>query len=95
MQGVNRMKYRKKPVEIEAWQSFKDAGTKTDVWPRWIISALREQVIFNNGDEVYIRTLEGDMHVSDGDWIIKGINGELYPCKPDIFELTYDAIDND
>jgi hypothetical protein len=40
----------------------------------------------------YIRTLEGNMYVMPGDWIIKGVKGEFYPCKPDIFELTYEAV---
>jgi hypothetical protein len=40
----------------------------------------------------YIKTLEGQMAVSNGDWIIKGVKGELYPCKPDIFAATYDPV---
>jgi hypothetical protein len=47
----------------------------------------------NQEDEPpYIRTLEGNMYVMPGDWIIKGVKGEFYPCKPDIFELTYEAV---
>lgn len=44
------------------------------------------------GDKIYIATLEGTMTVSPGDWIIKGIQGELYPCKPDIFAATYEPV---
>ena len=44
---------------------------------------------------VFIRTLEGDMKISNGDYIIKGVNGEFYPCKPDIFEKTYERVDDD
>lgn len=44
-------------------------------------------------DTVHINTLEGTMVAQPGDWIIKGINGELYPCKPDIFEKTYDLVE--
>lgn len=40
----------------------------------------------------YIPTLEGDMHVTQGDWIIRGVQGEFYPCKPDIFEATYEKV---
>lgn len=41
---------------------------------------------------IYIKTLEGEMRVSPGDWVIRGVQGEFYPCKPDIFEQTYDEI---
>lgn len=58
-------KYRKKPVEVEAY--------KTD-------------------EKIIIHTLEGEMTASPGDYIITGVNGEQYPCKPDIFEKTYEAI---
>jgi hypothetical protein len=84
------MKFRKKPVVIDAWQSFKNAGTQTFTWPTWIIKAISDGVIYEKDGEIYIKTLEGDHHVSDGDWIIRGVQGELYPCKPDIFEATYE-----
>ena len=84
-------KYRKKPVVIEAIkydgynypyvQDWID-GTH-NLWPQWI----------HNYGEFKIRTLEGDMTASVGDYIIKGIDGEFYPCKPDIFEKTYEEID--
>ena len=61
------MKYRKKPVVVEAYKTDK---------------------------EVVIHTLEGDMKASIGDYIITGVNGEKYPCKPDIFEKTYEAVTN-
>lgn len=66
------MKFRKKPVVIEAWQSFKDAGTRTFEWPTWIVCAISAGIIYDKDGEVYIKTLEGDFHVSDGDWIIRG-----------------------
>ena len=51
---------------------------------------------FNYGNVVLtIRTLEGDMKVSEGDYIIKGVKGEFYPCKPDIFQATYDVLENE
>ena len=46
-------------------------------------------------EELIIETLEGDMKCSIGDWIIKGVNGEFYPCKPDIFEKTYDKVEGE
>lgn len=82
-------KFTKKPVVIEAWQ-YKPARNHL---PAWLVYALRAGTIWEQGgDESYmtIRTLEGDMRVSNGDWIIHGVKGEIYPCKPDIFELTYE-----
>lgn len=82
------MKYRKKPVVIEAIKYEKEH----------IDRALdfcdnNEHIKYNPEDnEYYIHTLEGDMKVSEGDYIIKGINGEFYPCKPDIFEKTYEKL---
>ena len=60
------MKYRKKPVVVEAYQAQ---------------------------EEMLIRTLEGTMRADPGDWIITGVQGETYPCKPDIFEATYEAVE--
>lgn len=59
------MKYRKKPIIIEAYQTDK---------------------------EIFIETLEGTMKANIGDYIITGVNGEQYPCKPDIFEKTYEPV---
>ena len=86
------MKYRKKPVVIEAVQHFSDMGTKTAVIPGWLIGAVIDGTMVARDGETYIKTLEGEMHVADGDWIIRGVKGELYPCKPDIFEATYEAV---
>ena len=88
------MKFRKKPVVIEAWQSFNDCGEHTTLYPAWIMDALISGVIYAKEEETYIKTLEGDHHVSDGDWIIKGVKGEIYPCKPDIFEATYEPVED-
>lgn len=82
------MKYIKKPVEIEA---VKWNGNRVSEVTEWISKALDENVIIRYGNEVHINTLEGVMKASPGDYIIKGVNGELYPCKPDIFEKTYQA----
>lgn len=87
-------KFRKKPVVIEAWQSFNNAGEETCEWPRWIMEALKSGVIYADGAETKIKTLEGDHTVSNGDWIIQGVKGELYPCKPDIFEMTYERAED-
>ena len=50
-------------------------------------------LIYKNKDLLYVKTLEGDHHVGEGDYIIKGIKGELYACKPDIFEMTYEEVE--
>jgi len=87
------MRYRKKPVVIEAFQWI---GNIDQVdYPLWIIEAMeRGDVWFNQIGTDYmcmiIDTLEGNMVASKGDYIIKGINGELYPCKPNIFKRTYE-----
>lgn len=110
------MKYRKKPVIIEALQwncdmlhidemihflgysddlkfTFEneyeiDTPTfKMKLWPD------PEYTSFNNEVTLDIKTLEGLMHVSKGDYVIKGVEGEYYPCKPDIFEKTYEKVD--
>lgn len=88
------MKFRKKPVVIEA-VCFDDAFVDGDV-PEWMADAVfvDETVRFedpNGIDALLITTLEGVMRAERGDWIIRGVKGELYPCKPDIFEATYDA----
>lgn len=88
-------KYRKKPVVIEAFQydgDMIDAGGWPYV-PSWALSALEEggPMYYKDAGELYIMTLEGEHHVSVGDYIIQGVQGELYPCKPDIFEQTYEA----
>ena len=84
------MKYRKKPVEIDAIQWVSDNIEQ-------VYEMLGDNLIINTDkakDEVkhFINTLEGKMEMSWGDYIIKGVKGEFYPCKPDIFELTYEKI---
>lgn len=84
------MQYRKKPVVIEAVQHLKDEEVDA---PAWLAEAMVTGVIFEGADgELYINTLEGKHHVSDRDFIIRGVKGELYPCKPDIFEATYTEV---
>lgn len=82
-------KYRKKPVVIEAMQL--KVGTSF----RSILEFAGDNraVYKNEKGEVIIRTLEGDMKANVGDYIIKGVQGEIYPCKPDIFEATYERVD--
>lgn len=87
-------KYRKKPVVIEAIQ-YKGEENIKNVF-KWIDleNDSREQIYLEK-DELLIKTLEGDMKVDVGDFIIKGVSGEFYPCKPDIFEKTYEPVEGD
>jgi hypothetical protein len=85
------MKYRKKPVVIEAIQ-FTDE-TKDQCFN--FVRCNHYAEFGKDGSPVLrIQTLEGDMTASIGDYIIKGVNGEFYPCKPDIFEKTYDPVED-
>ena len=80
------MKYRKKPVVINAVQITEDNDDE-------ILSFMVETKCpfeMTGDHEMTIHTLEGDMHLSKGDWLIQGVQGEFYPCKPDIFEATYE-----
>jgi len=79
--------YRKKPVVIEAFQ-LGQRGNPTPS-PEWFGSPARSDITHEG---IIIHTLEGDHLARWGDWIIKGINGELYPCKPDIFQATYELV---
>ena len=79
-------KFRKKPVVIEA---FKWTFSKV---PDWWCEASGEFFIDIDTTSVFIPTLEGTMEAKKGDYIIKGIQGELYPCKPEIFEKTYEPV---
>ena len=87
------MQYRKKPVIIEAFQLPPDDDETRQLPPKWFIDGIRNETIlpWPNGS-VQIKTLEGTMTASIGDWIIKGVKDEIYPCKPDIFEATYEKV---
>ena len=79
-------KFRKKPVEIEAMK-----------WDGENIKEIMDFMNWRNADHdekngLFIRTLEGSHFATIGDFIIKGVKGEFYPCKPDVFEMTYDKV---
>jgi len=89
--------YRKKPVVIDAFRWTGAADQIED--PDWIVGALRSGVAtFHYPSfgvvEIHIKTLEGIMVASQGDYIIRGIKGEIYPCKPDIFDATYEPVED-
>jgi len=90
------MKYRKKPVEIEAIQW--DGTTANEIFKfvdKFLLVTECGAPCKTNFEryKFKIHTLEGDMIVSPFDYIIKGVNGEFYPCKPDIFEKTYERVE--
>ena len=81
-----KVKYRKKPVVIEA---LVYTGTNATEILHWMFPDIEPDAQAN---ELTIKTLEGELHASPGDFIIKGVKGEFYPCKPDIFEATYEEV---
>lgn len=82
-------KFRKKPVVIEAVQWTGDNIEEIDQ----LADKADVPTILHKNGMLYIRTLEGTMEGSMGDWIIKGVQGEMYPCKPDVFAATYERVE--
>lgn len=95
------MKFKKKPVVVEAIQwtgenlsEIIEFTGNNPRWNDWFLSwAEYEQRVRQDGNTFKIITLEGTMSASLGDWIIRGVNDEYYPCKPDIFAKTYQSVD--
>jgi len=97
-------KYIKRPVIIEAFQMTKEKRQDNSNWPNWLNEAWNKDVnevgslspkLFPNSDgldELIIFTLEGTHLCKFNDYIIQGIDGEIYPCKPDIFKKTYEKV---
>jgi len=85
------MKFRKKSVVIEAVQITDATFDQPHPNPEHIVGVLYDPT----ERCAFIDTLEGRMRADLGDWIIRGVKGELYPCKPDIFALTYEPLDDD
>jgi hypothetical protein len=84
------MKFRTKPVEIEACRWATDL-----TWPQWMKDAWDEGVLFAkvpDHDAIFVKTMEGEMRADRGDWLIRGVKGELYPCRDDIFRMTYEPV---
>lgn len=88
------MKFRKKPVVIEAHQF-----TRESFWGivQWLDNNNGKMVMWgcekdDNETYIIIETLEGEMRVSLNDWVIQGVKGEFYPCRDDIFRLTYEGV---
>jgi hypothetical protein len=91
------MKFRKKPVEVEAmrWPGFE--GTDFDHWltadDHRKVTIDYASVAEHEGAPLLIDTLEGTMTADVDDWVVRGIKGELYPVKPDIFDATYEPVE--
>ena len=100
------MKYRKKPVVIEAVQ-FVDSDPEKLIQafnesPQWLREAMvggiiRSKLYLTSPLRGFfeIKTLEGVMRLNEGDWLIRGIKGELYPCKDEIFKMTYEKVEDE
>lgn len=96
-------RYRKKPVVVEAFQMTEARREDNSEWPQWLHEAWNKEA-YEAGSlyacalksqidrRLAIHTLEGSHMVGWGDFIIQGVKGELYPCKPDIFEQTYEKV---
>ncbi len=93
-------RFRKKPVEIDAFQMTEARRWDNSEWPTWLHKAWQQGAGEGgfwcdpppDSEKVFLGTLEGVHVVTWDDWIIQGIAGELYPCKPDIFEQTYEEV---
>lgn len=97
------MKFRKKPVVVEAFQMTKERRHDNSEWPEWLHRAWNKDPgegavwmrLSPRGERMCIGTLEGVYTVSWNDWIIQGVDGELYACKPDIFKKIYEPVEEE
>lgn len=101
MNDNTQLQWRKKPIVIEAFQMTAERREDNADWPNWLHDAWQLEREFPGSlypttrgvtadRTVSIGTLEGPLLVSPGDWIIRGVKGEIYPCKPDIFAASYE-----
>lgn len=91
-------KFRKKPVVIEAMRVghlIQDARIAWNGLPDWVKAAYGDAKLILVDNYVLIHTLEGTMRGEWNDWLIQGVSGELYPCKPDIFVATYETVEEE
>lgn len=88
-------RYKKRPVIIEAFQLTNEQRLAGGPFPDWALAALGMETTepVRNSERIFVNTLEGKMYANAGDYIIRGIKGEVYPCKADIFEATYDLVE--
>jgi len=95
-------KYKKRPVIIEAFQMTKKRRWDNSDWPVWAHQAWQKEPSEGSiwidpedpkGEKLICGTLEGVHKIDFNEWIIQGVKGEIYPCKPDIFEMTYERVE--
>jgi hypothetical protein len=91
---MTKQLFRKKPVVVEAMQYTRESCPVVSAWVYEATNDHPADIIDGccGVEPLIIQTLEGEMTAQPGDWIIKGVNGEFYPCKPDIFEKTYEPV---
>lgn len=93
------MKFQKRPIIVEAMRFEGTFASAREVlgWMgtgEFVELGIGPGKPLGTSNHILVKTLEGDLHASPGDWIIKGLRGEFYPCKPDIFEATYDNVED-
>ena len=91
-------RFRKKPLVIEAFQMTAENRESDTEWPEWLQTAWHKDIndvgcVWPVAGLFQVNTLEGPLTIAVDDWIIQGVKGELYPCKPDIFAATYEAVE--
>jgi uncharacterized protein YbaR (Trm112 family) len=101
------MKYRKKPIVVEAVQRIDFDGGSIEQcfseFPKWLEDAIEEKIVDflrlvspeRHSHRFAIKTLEGTMDLNRSDWLICGVKGELYPCKDEIFKMTYNKAEDE
>ncbi len=92
-------KYRNKPIVVEAFQMTKENRWASSSWPDWLKVAWSKKAgsegsLYVSSERLLVGTLENILRVDWNDWIIQGVQGELYPCKPNIFEQTYEKVED-
>ena len=88
-------RYRKKPVVIEAVKYLGHGNVENRETPDWVWDAFENGTLVATNDSypLRVKTLAGQVVISPGDYIMRGVKGELYPCKPDIFEQTHEPVE--
>jgi len=91
-------KFQKRPLEVEAVQVKTEVMSYFTEHPIWLSKAYDNGTLTSkigpNGQLILVKTPEGTMIAHDRDWIVRGITGEIYPCKPEIFAATYDPLED-
>ena len=95
--GFWLMRFRKRPLVVDAVRCVDVLPAAGEDWkrlPGWVVDAIGETILLVLLDAVEIRTLEGWMTAGRDDWIVRGVEGEIYPCKASVFEVTYEPVED-